>query len=124
MQRETVRLQHIHRPLSSGLPCTPSALPTSASGSADMQDIMGNLWRLENGALSVNAAGSSGATFKPQAVATPAPATALALDFAGFVWIVAGGGVYALNPRGPGYTDSGAASPDRRLRQRTNPLFF
>ena len=92
-----------------------------------MQDIMGNLWRLENGVLSVNAAGSggsSGATFKLQAVATPAPATALALDFAGFVWIVAGGGVYALDPRGPGYTDSGAASPDRRIRQRTNPLFF
>jgi hypothetical protein len=70
---------HRPRPLSSGLPCTPSAVPTSTSGSADMQDIMGNLWRLENGVLSVNVAGSRGTTFKPQAVATPRVARQQAL---------------------------------------------
>lgn len=76
-------------------------------------DIFGNTWRLLKEAIVVLPSGTS-----VEIDIAPPPNCKflrnLQVDFSGFVWLLADsedipGGLYALDPRGPGYTDNGLA---------------
>jgi len=77
-----------------------------------MQDIMGNTWKLEGGAVSVLPA-QAGAAGAFAAVEAPAGVVSLTPDFNGMVWCTTGGReLFRLNPRGSGYTDDGMSKRD------------
>lgn len=81
-------------------------------------DLFGNAWRLYKDTITVLPSAASAEID----VAPPQNCTclhSLQADFSGFIWLLADsedipGGLYALDPRGPGYTDDG-------LAHRTDP---
>eukprot|EP01047_Picozoa_sp_COSAG01_P033781 COSAG01_NODE_2502_length_7556_cov_78.108220_9_plen_471_part_00 len=74
-----------------------------------MQDIMGNVWSLQEGIPQVCRAQDG----EKVAVPTPAPASLLSIDYNGMIWSSDGArALWRLNPRGPGYTDDGCAKRD------------
>eukprot|EP00911_Craspedida_sp_UC1_P000340 UC1_evm2s261 len=80
-------------------------------------DIMGNTWSVsEDGIVEVRPAKEAGAAAPPNVVIpvpTPVtPAVTVACCFGGYVWALAQGQLFRLNPRGPGYSDNGMAKRD------------
>lgn len=84
-----------------------------------MQDIMGNTWKLEGGAVHVHPAQLPAGELVP--VAAPGEVVSLAPDFNGMVWCTTGGReLFRLNPRGAGYTDNGMGKRDAPGAQPTD----